>query len=260
MKAIGTTPAREQLRSDGYCRFHVGDFGSDLDLDAVQQRLRDAIDDLPPDSYALSRNRYRRYSPGVLIPWLGQFEWAPNLGDAARPYTEYFQADHNPEFPDVFRRFPPLGEDLKSDPVLHRIISGDFGLTFWSERQLARPFVVGVHLVKLMVSRAGTTAYSSPNHLHQDGEPFTFVHLIARDNAVGATNVIAQPHCQGSMPEDVDRDAILAEFELEQPLESYGVCDRMISHHVSSLERGPAARPGLRAAMLIDFTPLIAAL
>jgi hypothetical protein len=54
----------------------------------------------------------------------------------------------------------------------------------------------------------------------------------------------------------VTRDFILDEFELLEPLDSYGVQDRSVSHYVSELHRGAEARPGVRAAMLIDFTPL----
>jgi hypothetical protein len=229
----------------------------DMDVKRCQDRLRAALDNLPTDPYAVSVNRYRRYSPAIILPWCNQLEWVPNLGGPSNPYTEYFQGDHNPEYPGVFRRFPPLEDELKLDATLRQIVWNDFGLTFWSDRQLTRPFIVGVHLVKLMVVAAGQRGVSSPDHLHQDGEPFTFVHLVARDNATGATNVIARKHCSGAQPEDVAPDDILARFELLEPMESYGVQDRAISHYVSALERGPEDRPAVRAALLVDFTPLL---
>lgn len=243
--------ASAQLASAGYCRFRLA-AGSDGMATLVK-----ALEALPPDPYGRSRNRYRRYSQAVLLPWAEQLEWVPDLLDFSGGYTEYFQGDYNPEFPGIHRRFPSLTADLQDDPLVQELIWSDFQLTSWSEGQLIRPFIVGVHLVKLMVIEPDARAVSSPDHLHQDGEPYTFVHLVARDNAVGAANVIAPPHCSGCRPEEVARDFVLDEFEISEPLDSYGIRDAAVSHYVSALHRGPEDRPGVRAAMLIDFTPLV---
>lgn len=244
-----------QLATRGYCRFQVTEL-ADGDVTGAVAGLQESLDALPSDPYGRSRNRYRRYSQAVLLPWCDQLEWIPDLCDSSGPYTEYFQGNYNPEYPGSRRRFASLTPELKSDPVVQRLVWHDFRLTSWNEGQLVRPFNVGVHLVKLLATESGEPAFSSPDILHQDGEPYTFVHLVARDNAVGATNVIAEPHCSGCRPEEVTRDFILDEFELLEPLDSYGVQDRSVSHYVSELHRGAEARPGVRAAMLIDFTPL----
>jgi hypothetical protein len=252
-------PSRqEQLTTKGYCRFGIGDgLDGEIDWEAGAQRFADALEHLPADPYGRSRNRYRRYSQAVLLPWSRTLDWVPSLIGASGPYTEYFQGDYNPEFHGVHRRFSSLTESLQSDPVLQRLIWHDFALTTWSEGQMVRPFMVGVHMIKLMVEEAGNRAVSSPDQLHQDGEPYTFVHLIRRDNALGAANVLAPPHCSGCRPDELSDDFILDEFELHNPLDSYGVNDRAVSHYVSPLQRGPHDRPGVRAAILIDFTPLI---
>ncbi len=250
--------ARPNLESNGYCRFRADDIVPAYGANGGIARLRAAVEKLPPDPHAPLANRYRRYSNAVLLPWCRKLEWMPNRHSHAGPYTEYYQEpEFNPEFPAVVRRMPPLEDGLKGDPFLNDLIWHDFDLTFWTEVQLTRPFVVGVHLVKLLAAHEGSRAVSSPNHLHQDGEPFTFVHLVVRENAVGARTVVAEPGCGGRMPEDVDREQIHAEFELTLPLDSYGVHDRTVSHYVSALERGPEERPGIRAALLTDFTPLV---
>jgi hypothetical protein len=255
-----STSAAESLRNNGYCRFKVEDVTSSPASDGGVARLQAAVDNLPIDPHAPSANRYRRYSNAILLPWCRKIEWLPNREGPTGPYTEYYQeAQFNPEFPALVRQMPPLEDELKADPFLHHILWNDFDLTFWSETQLVRPFVVGVHLVKLLVQEAGGRATSSPNHLHQDGEPFTFVHLVKRDNAVGARSVVADPSCAPRMPEDVDPAKIHAEFELREPMESYGVHDASVSHYVSAIDRGPEDRPGFRAAMLTDFTPLVPA-
>jgi hypothetical protein len=253
-----STTAAERLKKEGFCRFDLGEANSRAEFDGILPRLQKAVEHLPQDPYANSPTRYRRYSAAIVLPWCRRLEWLPNFGTPEEPYTEYYQTERfNPEFPQVYRKFEPLTDELKTDPALERLVWHDFDLTFWTERQLARPFVAGFHLVKLTVNGAGGRAPSSPDHLHQDGEPFTFVHLVTRENAVGARNVIAVPDCNGSQPEKVAKSDILAEFELLTPLESYGVYDQAVSHYVSALTRGSAAGPAVRAAVLIDFTPLV---
>jgi hypothetical protein len=244
-----------QLATHGYCRFQVTEV-ADGDVHAAVEPLRQALDELPPDPYGRSRNRYRRYSQAVLLPWCSRLEWIPDLCDSSGAYTEYFQGDYNPEYPGSRRRFASLTPELKDDPTVQQLIWHDFQLTSWNDGQLVRPFNVGVHLVKLLATESGAPAFSSPDLLHQDGEPYTFVHLVARDNAVGATNVIAAPHCSGCRPEEVAPSFILDQFELHEPLDSYGIEDRAVSHYVSEVQRGREPRPGVRAALLIDYTPL----
>jgi len=246
-----STSAAQSLQADGYCRFTLDDTAGGLG------RLQAAVDRLPVDPYAPAANRYRRYSNGVLLPWCRRIEWMPTRLGPHGPYSEYYQGDYNPEYLSMTRRMVPFEDELLSDPFLHEIVWNDFDVTFWNEAQLIRPFVVGVHLVRLMVPRAGEQAISSPNHLHQDGEPFTFVHLVKRENAVGCTTAVGVPGCAGKKPEEVDAACLHTQFELLQPLESYGVHDPKVAHYVSALERGPEDRPAVRAALLTDFTPLV---
>jgi hypothetical protein len=252
-----TTSAAQSLQTDGYCRFTLPDGPATSGSGSGLARLQTAVDTLPADPYAPSANRYRRYSNGILLPWCRQVEWMPNLHGDHGAYSEYYQADFNPEYRSMVRRMVPFEDELKSDPFLNDIIWHDFDLTFWDESQLIRPFVVGVHLVKLLVRHASDVAVSSPDVLHQDGEPFTFVHLVKRDNAAGVMTSVALPSSAGRKPEEVDPATIHEQFSLEQPLESYGVHDPRVSHYVSALERGHDDRPGVRAALLTDFTPLV---
>jgi hypothetical protein len=246
-----TTSAAQSLQTDGYCRFQLSDDAGGLG------RLQAAVDRLPTDPYAPTANRARRYSNGVLLPWSRRIEWMPTRMGPHGPYSEYYQGDFNPEYLSMTRRLVPFEEELLSDPFLHEIVWNDFDLTFWHEAQLIRPFVVGVHLVRLLVTKPGDQAISSPNCLHQDGEPFTFVHLVKRENAIGCTTAVGVPGCAGKMPEEVDPESIHTQFELQQPLESYGVHDPKVAHYVSALQRGPEDRAGVRAALLTDFTPLV---
>jgi hypothetical protein len=246
-----TTSAAQSLRTDGYCRFRLDDSDGGL------ERLQAAVDRLPVDPYAPTANRYRRYSNGVLLPWCRRIEWMPTRMGPKGLYSEYYQGDFNPEYLSMVRRMVPFEDEVLEDPFLNDIVWHDFDMTFWNEAQLIRPFVVGVHLVKLLAPNHGDRAVSSPDHLHQDGEPFTFVHLMKRENAEGVTTAVGVPACAGKMPEDVDPASIHEQFALLEPLESYGVHDPKVCHYVSALEHGPEDRPAMRAALLTDYTPLV---
>src|SRR5690625_7799112 len=90
-------------------------------------------------------------------------------------------------------------------------------------------------------------AVSSPDCLHQDGEPFTFAHLIERKNVKGGTNVIGIPEVRGKQPDEVDEKDLHEVFEISKPLESYGVDDSAVSHYV-----GPEDGAAVRSVILIE--------
>ena len=242
------------LSEHGFQRY---DLATELAVDAGDPRYVDLVgefDELPPDPYAPASGRYRRYGQGILIPWTDEFRWLPPV-DSHTASAEYFQGDHNPEFAGVVRAIPALTARAERNSLLRAIIRFDFGQTWWNAADSRWPLHVGVHFVKLAVDHDGE-AVSSPAELHQDGEPFTFAHLLFRRNAVGGGNVIAEPSCRGSQPHEVPGDAIRAEFELTAPLDSYGIVDHEVSHYVAPIARGPSGALAERAVILVDFTVL----
>ncbi|SFJ59335.1 2OG-Fe dioxygenase family protein [Thermoflavimicrobium dichotomicum] len=251
---------RHLLEEKGYSRFHLAEEITDLDVDLYLKALEKEFENLPIDPYAVNKNRYRRYSRAIIMPWSKKIEWLPNYHLNGTPVCEYFQGRFNREYLEDYRAFAPLSDAVKANPLLHRIIQYDFEMTFWDDRELILPIHVGVHFVKMLAETDQDQSVASPDHIHQDGEPFTFVHLIARRNVAGGINTIATTECAGKRREEVDEQLIIEEFELKEPLESYGVCDKMVSHYVSAVKKGPDAVPGERSAILIDYTPLITCL
>jgi len=245
------------LRELGYVRFRLGDELHDVDGRYLDE-LRTEFDELPPDPYADGCNRYRSYSRAVLIPWSRRLEWIPNATDEdGEEVTEYYQGGYNPDYVQQARRFTPISERAQANPLLLRAIDADLERTFWDDVDSRLPLHVGVHFVRLRVDRPGEEAVASPNHLHQDGEPFTFAHLVGRANSLGGVNTIATPRCSGLMPEDVAEHLIVDRFELVEPFESYGVCDAKVSHYVSAVRRAGGEGPGERSVVLVDFTPMV---
>lgn len=246
------------LRTRGFEQFRLSEEFEPTLIDTWYEDLKAEFADLPPDPYGDHRlNRYRRHSAAVLLPWEGRLHWIPKTHDARHgTVTRYFQGGYNPEHRDLDRWFPAVSQRTESNPLLERIVLFDFAQTWWSERERAAPLHVGVHLIKLSVAEGDGSAVSSPNFLHQDGEPFHFAHLVYKKNAVGGTNYVADPACAGAQPGDVPAHRLRAVFDLEQPLDSYGIHDERVSHHVDPIRRGDEQGPGERAVVLVDITPM----
>lgn len=246
------------LQQQGFVKFDISEEIeiSKKDLESLQLEF----EDLPADSYAPGLNRFRRYSRAIIVPGEDRVEWIKDMKDEnGESVSEYFQGSFNPEFTDEYRCFPSLTQNAKENDLLSKIIQIDFNKTYWGLRDLLLPVHVGVHFVKLKVEEDNYEAISSPNHLHQDGEPFTFAHLISAINLDGGVNAIATPKYAGSVPENVPSEDLLAEFKLEKPLESYGVSDEKVSHYVSSIKKDKPGTIAERSVLLIDFMPTVVA-
>ena len=243
-----------ELKAQGYKRY---DFMKDLHYEGIEkdyEELRDYFrNDLPEDEYAKGLNRFRRYSRALVLPTSQTIEWLPNIKKDGKEYAAYFQGKFNPEHPGDYREFAAIDESILNNKLLQKIIMADYEETFWNEEDLIMPIHVGVHFVKLRVEHEDDIAVSSPNSLHQDGEPFTFAHLIERRNVEGGTNAIGIPEVRHQLPEDTKDGELHEVFEITKPLESYGVADHMVSHYVSPITRGEKDEEGLRSILLIDY-------
>jgi hypothetical protein len=245
------------LYRDGYLRFNLADELALPHLDNHYEKLKAAFADLPIDSYGVGLHRYRRYTAAILLPWERSLHWLPkSKGPDGELNLSYYQAAYNPEHPDTVRSFPALSADTEQNPLLQEMVLFDFSLTRWPPELESAPFYVGVHLVKLLAALPGQTAMTSPNCLHQDGEPFHFAHLMFRENAVGGGNVVAAVSCAGEQPDEIAPDKIITRFQLDRPLEGYGIRDDLVSHHLDPIAKGTGPGPGVRAAILIDITPM----
>ncbi|MFB5661834.1 2OG-Fe dioxygenase family protein [Alteribacillus sp. HJP-4] len=228
-------------------------------IDEDLKELTEAFEHLPQDEYAPALNRYRRYARAIIMPGTYHMEWLPETVIDGNTYYEYFQGSFNPEYTGEYRRFPAIGERTRRNHLLEKIILFNFKQTFWTKEDALMPFHAGVHFVKLKAEKSGEKAVSSPNTLHQDGEPFTFAHLISRKNVKGGLNAISIPEHRGRLPEDIKEGGLTASFYLSSPLESYGIYDPLVTHYVGDVEKGEGDGPGERSAILIDYQPSVIA-
>ncbi|MFD2829082.1 2OG-Fe dioxygenase family protein [Corticicoccus populi] len=243
----------------GYARY---DLMKELNYEGIESDYNEILEyfsDLPADDYAPGLNRYRRYSRALVLPGTEEIHWLPTIQKGDNEFSAYFQGKFNPEHPGAYREFHSIEENIRNNKLLNKIIKANYDETFWSTEDKIMPIHVGVHFVKLFVQNDDDKAVSSPDCLHQDGEPFTFAHLIERDNVNGGTNAIGVPGAAGKVPEEVDDEDLLEVFEIDQPLESYGVYDSAVSHYVSPVTKGGEDRPGVRSVILIDYQQTVVA-
>ncbi|CAM4137272.1 2OG-Fe dioxygenase family protein [Lacicoccus alkaliphilus] len=242
-----------QLKSKGYA---IYDYMDALEYEGIKtdyKVLLDYFEDLPVDDYAPELNRYRRYSRALVLPTSKSLEWLPNVERDGNEYAAYFQGKFNPEHPGSYREFHAIDPHILENELLNKIIMADYEETFWGEEDQIMPIHVGVHFVKLEVEKEGDRAVSSPDCLHQDGEPFTFAHLIERRNVKGGLNAIGVPSVGGKQPEEVADEDLHEVFKLNRPLESYGVEDSSVSHYVGPVMKGGAEGRAVRSVILIDY-------
>ncbi|MFG3224629.1 2OG-Fe dioxygenase family protein [Kitasatospora sp. NPDC048194] len=249
-----------RVRRDGYARLGAADLGVDLEAMADDfGRLAGAYDDLPPDPYAKETNRFRRYSHAVYLPWTGELSYIPGApDDEFGTVTEYWQDEHNPEYPRVRRRLPDIPTALHGNRLLDAVIRADLEHALWLEDLHRVPVYVGIHLIALGVRDRDQVAVSSPNCLHQDGgspATFTFAHLVGRRNIEGGENVIATPESAGRQPDALPPEAVHDRFVLSDPLDGYGVHDCRVSHYVGPVRLGDDGPEGRRDILIVGVAP-----
>ncbi len=228
---------RKDLERQGYACFK----GSDLSVPHHLQRelslFQRDYEALPADQYCESGNRYRRHSRYVLLPWLNLLE--------SRPTAQYIQdRELNPTDGGVIRTFERLSKAMEVNAFLREMILFDFFNTTFEETISSTPVDVGVHAIRY-VARPGLPGVSSPNMLHKDGEPFTFIHLIERQGVAGGESLVT----------DNDKRP-LVRMTLTDCLDTVTVSDKDVYHQVAPIKVAPGESEGHRDVLLIDFTPM----
>ncbi|WP_226383176.1 2OG-Fe dioxygenase family protein [Burkholderia savannae] len=244
---------RGKLQQQGWARFDAADLDHVEAKSHCLAQLSRYADQLPVDRHG-GAGRHRSYAEGVLAPNDGHVAWKPGfVGLDGAIEIEYRQEiGFQPEYGGVHRRFLRTSDSILALPLIRKLIRFDLTLTPLSE--LDEPLLCGLHVLR-MRALPGVMSRITPDCLHQDGQPFTAVHLIDRTSAVGGVNYIAPPQYAGRQVDDVPDEQVRA-FSLHVPLESYIIDDAAVSHHVTSISCAPGAPCGMRTVILIDFTPL----
>lgn len=246
-----------ELARRGFAHLNDEFFGGrDPEQRAARKAFALSCRQLPKDADAGSHNRNRRYGTFVLLPWSWTLEAVPAIrdSDTGQLVSTYFQSSQiNPEHNGKTRLFAPLTEEQQESPFLKHTILTCFRSLRWKHTH--QPVGVGVHLIQL-VALADAPGVSSPDLIHQDGEPYTFAALIERYGVAGGENLITVPEVANVHPSKVSDGAIIERFTLSEPWDGWVVDDQRVAHYVSPIELAPGHERGCRTMILIDFTPM----
>lgn len=254
---MAAKPIHDELDEMGFAAFRGRDLAMDTDTELSLRWLSHSFGELPVDRDDVAGTRFRRYSRLILLPTAGVLIEQPCIKDGdGRNVVHYQQPiSLNSVGGGAARMFEPLHPAVRGSVGLHSLIRFDF-------ENLPRrifedwclyPVLVGVHQISLR-PRQNFKAVVSPDHLHCDGEPYTFVHLFRRLEVVGGVNYVAPRRFRECRPSEVEPHEMLTSFTLESFLDGFVVDDAQVCHHVEAVDAtGPEAE---RSVFLIDFTSM----
>lgn len=246
---------KDDFQLNGFIKYKA----SEVDIESKISIFKE-FNQLEKDPYSpQNTQRFRRYGNALILPWEKQKNpiWLPTTEtDDGKELSGYDQGDNNPEHGSI-RYFNALSDNVKNSKYLNKIIIEDYNLTFGLDEYYL-PIYVGIHFVKLTSVGEQNLGISSPDCFHQDGEPFTFAHLLYRsNNIVGGENYIAHPNERNKRLEEVNSRNIYSQFTLKNISDSFAVHDSSVCHYVSPIKKiknDQVDLLGERWMILIDYS------
>lgn len=243
---------RQDIKYKGFSTFWGADIEMSHDLKLSLRCLESAYD----HSRDEGPGRRRFYSRYVLGPHatVEDIDFQPQSNSFLS--SDYRQApDINPEQHGALRSYAPLPASLWSNAFLKEVILFDLAMLplkdIWTNAK-RNPIAVGMHLIR-MVARPGQPAVASPSVPHQDGEPFTFIHLINRRGVNGGYSQIFRNTPINGVSSCGE---LLLQTTLQHCLDTLVIWDKEVFHHVTEVEVGDGSAEGVRDVLIIDFSPL----
>lgn len=246
---------KSSFEKNGFLQYKAAEVDSDS-----KRVIFEEFQMLEKDQFAPSdTQRFRRYGNALILPWEKEIKpiWLPPVANDNGEYLSgYDQGNNNPEHSSI-RYFNALSEDVKKTNYLNKLVIDDYKLTFGLNDHYL-PIYIGVHFVKLTSNSSDILGISSPDCFHQDGEPFTFAHLIYRsNNIVGGENYIAHPSERNKSLKEVNVENIYSHFTLKNISDSFAVHDSSVCHYVSPIKKVEPSQDDLmgeRWMILIDYS------
>ncbi|MBT2482348.1 2OG-Fe dioxygenase family protein [Streptomyces sp. ISL-94] len=174
--------ARGAVVSDGWHLMAPAAVCQSLGTDAsVWQRFAAHWEDLAVDAYAAQTGtrRLRRY---------GQFLLSRSGEIKAMPHDVFVQPqDSNPLYVEVDRRFEPLTEEFRAEPVLGSLIRMLGQVAAGLDD--AQEWTVRVHPFRV-VAQADSLGQPTPEGRHKDGVTLVTSLLIGRENVTGGQSTV----------------------------------------------------------------------
>lgn len=246
---------KSSFEKNGFLQYKAAEVDSDS-----KRVIFEEFQMLEKDQFAPSdTQRFRRYGNALILPWEKEIKpiWLPPVANDNGEYLSgYDQGTNNPEHSSI-RYFNALSEEVKKTKYLNQLVIDDYKLTFGLNDHYL-PIYIGVHFVKLTSNSSDILGISSPDCFHQDGEPFTFAHLINRsNNIIGGVNYIAHPSERNKSLKEVNVEKIYSHFTLKNISDSFAVHDSSVCHYVSPIKKIESHQDDLigeRWMILIDYS------
>lgn len=242
----------DDLKTRGFSVLARTDIYLAPELELPLTSLRLVYDDSPSDG-PVRRRFYGRY---VVGPYTTVDTLDLRLYSGSYMSSDYQQpADINPEQSGSLRTYAPLPAAAGSNAFLKEIILFDLSLLpledFW-HNACRNPLSIGIHLLRT-IALPEMPGSPSPTVPHQDGEPFTCIHLMNRRGVKGGESQVFR-----NTPIDGVSAAgpLLLQTILQHTLDSLIVWDKDVFHHVTPINVVQDGIEGIRDVLIIDFTPL----
>ena len=188
----------------------------------------------PLDEHVLPALRHRKHDKLVFLPWTGDL--------FKLPIPCYYR--DLPTWPQVGRNYCGLNSEAYECNELLKLIAADVALCPFSVIDRCYPIEIGINLIKI-VATTDSPGVSPPNKPHRDGERYSAIHLIARDDVQGGRSMIVD-----------DAENRLWEGQLINSLDTLFVDDIKVLHHVEETQVSVGSSIGFRMVLIVDMTPM----
>ncbi|WP_406065838.1 2OG-Fe dioxygenase family protein [Streptomyces sp. NBC_01077] len=230
-------PIHSDLSHRGYALVR----GADLDVDASARAAAAALADewnrLEPDRYLKNGAtfRERRYARFRYLPRTRSIQLL-----AHRPYFQSTEA--NRYAGGIRREVAPLTRASLGNDLFNELIRFDFSQFPVDEAGLDHPWEVACHQFRTRATprEAGEP---TPEGIHRDEIDFGAIHLMDRVNTRGGDSRV---HSESG--------ELLAEFRLEDPLDTMFWADRDVLHSVTPTAPVDPARNATRDILILGYT------
>jgi len=177
------------------------------------------------------RRRYARYY------------WSPRDGVLRLlPKEAYFQPEEQNNYAGgIAREFAPVLPESVENPFLMELVRCCFEQLPVEEERRKQAWEVRVHQIRI-VATPDETGEPAPEGIHQDGTDFLSLHLVRRENVIGAESTIY----------DLERNPLFS-CTMTEVMDSFILEDPRIMHGVTSVRPADGASPAKRDLLGIDF-------
>lgn len=146
---------------------------------------------------------------------------------------------------DIHRKFAPLTPTEASNRFLHHLIVENYESFPKSPSVRQEPFEVSVHMIRIQATPGSGLGRPAPEGIHRDGYHFGSIHLMNRDNVIGAMNNIY----------DLGQN-LIDQKGLHTPLDTIVFDDAAIFHAVTPFRQADAAKLATRDMLILLYQPL----